>query len=525
MRLRRMRQLVFFGCITTLLAVSPSPTLAQNGRELIGGLLRDLIESEIDRQQQKQPGLRRSAPGGQPSANARQARTYFGQFRDESQQLANHLQRDARRIPGVRSHLDEVLRLRARTELLNQRYATPQSDATLRQDIQSLDRDWRMAAYHLNQLRDLPDPCRQSIRRLDDINQRCCGLFDIGPQFDRRDVVRLADALVAELHHLQRDVEFELRSNTKSRPLLLQLSRLEARAKLLSDSAADGDAFEVVVAEYRRVYNDWNGLSRRLESINDRHIDRTVDQIHEIHRALHEHLLLEVVVDRGRLQHLARQTQHRIEALSDAFSLALLAQIPEGQTLLESARIVFAESEYLVEAIARNAANDELCDHWQALAAGWREFSVCSQPIDSPRIRGLRREIDSMIDAMRQDLGVQIAFDRRTVLRVAAELEGIAQQTQFHVEQWRRRPGARVDDATIDRARRFAKDCRRLHEDCAARGVEREQLGRSCQRIANDWTQLRPGLLRCNTIDQSALRRVSDQATARLVRLQVMLER
>ncbi|MGI9428024.1 MAG: hypothetical protein ACR2NM_05160 [Bythopirellula sp.] len=500
-----------------------SPVHAQRGREVLGGLLRDLIESELSKQQQKQADRQQQATTATVSTKGNQARGYFGEFRGESQRLADQLQRDASGIPGVRSHLAEVLRLRERSDSLSRRYAQPQPDAVLVQDIRQLDRDWRLTAYHLNQLNGLPDPCRESIRRLDDINRRCCDLFDVGPQFDRRNVVRLFDALAAEIHHLERDVEFELRSESKARQLTLQLSRLEARAKLLSDSAAEGDSYNVMVAEYKHFLNQWNNLSRRLTGLGDRHIDRTIDQVHEINHALHEQLLLPMVVDRSRLNHQAKQASHRVELLTEAFSLGMLTRIPDGAALIDIARVLHEETNHILQAIANNATEDELGEHWQVLDTAWREFDHYAEKIDSPRIRGLRKEISALIDAMRQDLGVQLAFDRRTVIRLAAELEGIAEQTQFHINQWQRRPGAHVDADLFRDAKQLTQACRHLHEQCAG-SASQQHLARDCRELAEAWTRLRPRLLACNTVDQIALRRISDQANARLVRLQVMLE-
>lgn len=139
------------------------------------------------------------------------------------------------------------------------------------------------------------------------------------------------------------------------------------------------------------------------------------------------------------------------------------------------------------------------------------------------QFRGLRKEISALIDAMRQDLGVQLAFDRRTVNRLAAELEGIAEQAQFHLGQWQRRPGASVDADLLRDAQQLTRDCQRLHEQCAGRATQ-EHLARDCRQLAEDWSCLRPRLLACDGIEGQALRRIADKANARLVRLQVMLD-
>ena len=504
---------------------------AQNARQVVGGLLRELLESELERRDRNEEN--RTGPidfERRPENDARgisdksnRARGYFRSFTTESQQLARLLEQEARTTPGVRSHLDEVLKLRARADFLSQRYAQPQPDRVLLQDIQQLDRDWRLASYHFGNLPGLSNPCQQKIKRLDEINRQCCQLFDLGPQFDRREVVRLASALAAELNHLERDVEFELRSSPQARELISQLRRIEARAKLLGDSAADGDSYELVVAEFKRFVEQWTNLSRRLDRFNDRHIDRTVEEVHEINRRLHEQLLLPIRIDRSHLTHLTNQANRRLETLTESMTLAMLAELDNASGILDATRILCREMAHLQEAVAQNAPEAQLCEIWQVLDSAWREFDVYAQPIQSGRIRGLRQEIAALLDAMRRDLGVELTLDYRELLRLAAELEGITEQAEFHVEQWRRRPGARVDDRLGRDLQRFVSNCHRLHEDCAD-GVRQDQLARQCRELAEGWTRLRPQLLACNTADRHALRRISDQATQRLVRLQVMLE-
>ena len=151
----------------------------------------------------------------------------------------------------------------------------------------------------------------------------------------------------------------------------------------------------------------------------------------------------------------------------------------------------------------------------KALANRWipvgESLITTPKPIDSPRIRTLRQEITGELEAVRQALGVQLAFDRNKVVRLIAELEGIAEQAQYHVAQWQRRPGANVDASMIRAAKKLIQDCHRLHEGCVA-SMTREQLARDCRKLAQDWSKLRPQLMACKTIDKHTLRRIADDA-------------
>ena len=512
---------------TMLYFATPNIAEAQDGK-FIGGLLRELLESQLERKLRKQQAARPQLVVPQQrrdvaiSVNARKARGYFNSFGTESAQLVKLLRQDAARVPGVRRHLDQVLKLQTRCELLNTRYAKVQTDALLLEDIRELDRDWRMVNHRVSRLRGLSNNCKQSLGRLDEINTQCCALFDVGPQLNRREISRLSVALAAELEHLERDVAHELQSQPGARKWILELRRTAVRAQLLSDSALDGDSADSIALEFKQFMKSWTMLSRTLNTSNDRHVARTVEQINEITRGLHEQLWLPIGIDREQITLLATRTSERVKALNDTFSLSMLTELTDGPAILGAAKALNVETAHICESVAGNRSDDDLISHWQELATAWNEYDHYTQAIDSPGIRRLRQEISLNIEAMRQGLGVELVFDRRDVVRYAAELEAIAEQAQHHVGQWQRRPGANIDAGLIRSAKKLIADCHHLHEECSGR-ASREHLARDCNKLARDWSKLRPQLMTCRTVDQRTLERISDDATSHLIHLQTML--
>lgn len=530
-----LRQFRWLPAVLICLLTAANCVQAQQGRDILGGLLQDLLRSTIDRDNQPPPrpyddsrlllpgerSAQQQAPKTVPPVVLQASRQYRA-FSQEAMRLTRLLRRDARRVPGVSSHLNEVLQIQARAQLMGDRFSTPQKKDFILDNIRALDRDWRTTSYHLRQL-SIGDPCVQSITRLDALNKECCDLFDLQPQLNRRELVRLADALAAELNHLVRDVEYELQTRAGSRRLLMQLRRSEAKAKLFGDSVADGDRLEIVVAEFQDFYQNWLQLSHELEDFNDRHVDRTVEQIHAINRSLHDFLRIPLGIDRTHINHLATNLRTRIKSLNDAFSLSMLTELPNAAAVLRSAQTLTNEVAGLCECITNTAPEEELIEHCQTMDAAWREFGTYTQPVSSPRIRTLRQEISDNIYAMREALGVRLVFDRREVLRAIAELEGIAEQAQYHIGQWQRRPGAQMDAQLIRLAQDMINEVHALHEGCT-NNLSRDELTRDCRRLSRNWAKLRPMLMACDTVDQRTLHRISDEATAKLIHLQTMLE-
>ena len=533
-------------CATMIVAICQgmfaTPSFAQNGRDLLGGLLNELVRSQIERRERKrregrpnlqptqpfpdrlQPGPNRPAPAPRPvtlTPKMKKAQGYFASFATESDRLAFQLNQQSRTVPGVRTHLDKVLRLKARSALMQQRYSQPTQGHVIVDDIRELDREWRTASYQLNQL-NLNATSKQAITRLDGLNRQSCELYNVAPQIDQREFVRLVDSLAEEFHHLERDVNSELRGNPNSYQFVFSIRRLGKRASLLADSVNDRSPYDAVVSEFKQLVSEWSPIARSVDGFNDRHIDRTSDDIHELIRAIHQQLWLPIGIDREHLQHLGTVTQQHLKELHDMLPLSLLIDLQDGPQILASARAVRNATQHMCGCLDGNDSVEDLAEDWVELDKSWREFDHYTQTVDAPRLRSLRQEISGHIDAMRQGLGVQLVFDRRAVVQAAAELDALAEQARFHLQQWQRRPGSNVDQSVILAASRIIEDCHHLHEECA--GTEtREHLARDCQKLVKSWTKLRPQLATCQTIDRVALQRISDDATVKLIQLQTML--
>ena len=512
-----------------------APTASAQPAKILDGLLQDLLESQVERRQPRQrdqadesllvPGRRSNrqvAPDRVPPVVMTASRSY-AEFAEDAGRLVRRLRSESRTIPGVSSQLDDVLTLETRARLMSQKFSRPQKEDFILDNIRALDRDWRTTAHRLERIRGLSDDCRRMVTSLNNLNQRTCGLFQLQPQLDRRALVRLVDSLAAELHHLERDVEYEVRSQSQVRRLVTRIRRAEAKIRLLSDSIADGDAAEIVVETFRQFLGEWKSLSQQLVAFHDRHIDRTIEQVRQINRQVQEHLRMSVGVDREHVQALAAGTREHVNELGDAYSLSMLWAMPNPEVVVKAARQLVIESQHLCEEVESDRTDEHLVEHWGRLEQAWRTFEQHSQAVGSTRIRTLRRQISGNLEALRQTLGVQLMFDRSLVVRAVAELEGIAEQAQLHIAHWQRRPGARFDAGLIRASDGLIQDIHHLHE-AAAGSASRAELTLACQQLAQKWGQLRPLLMACRTIDQRALRRIADDGTEKLIHLQTLLE-
>lgn len=510
-----------------LALTSSQMALAQDGK-IIGGLLRELIEGEMRRREQmlRERGLPSNVVpprNSQLPNNVRQAQGLYTSYANEANNLTRLAQAEVGRVPGLRNCLDELSKLSAMANSVAQSFRQPIAEQIAIDDVQSVDSQWRLTKYRLEQVTGLPPNIRNSMNEVDRLNRRCCEIFDVEPRINQQEVVRLLDSLAAEIHHLERDVEYAARFNARARETVMRLRRLETRARLLSDSAAASERYDVLVAEYQAFDSEWRSISLDLDSLNDRYIDRTVEEIRGISASLREQLWLQTQLDRKHFQHLADATGRSVQLLLQSINLEVLLTLPNPEQVLLAAKNLERMTKDMCECAARSSSVEDLVAHWQELDVAWQAMLSGVQALRVEGIQNLLASIDGQLEAMRQTLGIQLIFDPQQVIQYAAQLEGISEQIAFHAVQWQRQRNSNATGYAIGLANEFRNEARKFHAGCAA-GKSQQQLFNQCIQVTRKWAELQPELLKCNSSDRNALMRLGDATTKNLAHLQALLQ-
>lgn len=507
------------------LLVLSLPTLLVGSAAAQGGLLeklmRDLLESQ--RQRQEEPVRPQVVIASADNATTADLRGRLQAFSTETEVLSKALRSEVRKNRAVAPFLVQMVRVKSRADLLNRQYAKTPPQAVVLAGLKELDQEWRDTAYRLGQIPGLSPPCVESIGRLDELCRACVSPYEVFPQLDRREVARLADSLAAELHHLERDIEYAVRSRGQTRGLLIRLQRAEGLAKLISDAAFQNDPSKVVRSTFKRFARDWQPLAAELAGIGDRHVRRSLTAAEERVTALRIQLRVKQEIDRGRLAALALSAQQGVRAACAAVPLSALLDQPAAANLLVAAQDVDREAAAMQACVAAGESDADLTEHWRALNASWSRFESLIDPLTLPKARRPRQDVVGCLNDLRGVIGITNAFDRRVVTQYAAGLASTASEAQRRVALWRTRPGARLDAAMIREADGVIADCQRLHQRCVGE-VPPAELAKDCRRLAQRWSDLRPRLLECNTADQRVLRRLSDTGTNQLIQLQAVLD-
>lgn len=519
--------------LALLIAFAAGPQSAPAQGKLLEQLMRDLLESQRERQQQpapqretrRSPATRTIASRGptRPPVRTEAVRGELQQFSNGADQLFKQLRDEVRRNPSVAPFLVQVMRAKSRADMLDRSFEQGRPEAEVLVELLEFDREWRDTAHRLGAVRGLSEGCRKSCDRLTQLCSACCGHFELKPQIDHREASRLADALVAELRHLERDIRYDVRPHNKARRLVVEVQRVQALAELIGEAAYQGADTDVLADEFRQYARQWRPIARELNALGSPHLDRTLAEIRNANRGLRTCLRLQERLDLERVRALAHTTQELLLGYCDRLTLGALLRQPNAAEIVVAAQRLQREAEALCQCAGGQASEADLVEHCVSLDNAWRDFDALSTPLVTRSHRAAREGVLVRLDELRGTLGVRVAVDRDRIAHVAAQLASVANEAERRVGVWSQRPGARIDAATIRSAKRLIDECQALHEQCV-RQTPVDKLARDCHHLAEHWAELRPQLMRCDTVDQRVLRRLADDASARLIELQGLLD-
>ncbi len=512
--------------LAAMLAICTVPLAAQesrreSGRQLVEGLLRILVDSQLDRVRNQD---RRPAPAQVPVELTR-ARETLRLFSQQSGGLVRQL--NVRSAPSgqVRRLIGAAMQVNAnasRLAALSQRVGAV---AELQDGVRSLNRDWRLLSHHLGQVDNLPADCVRAVGTLDELDERLCQLCSVTPQVDYQQFGRVTASIDADLVRLIQDIESELARTAQCARLMVEGGRVLQECRALGVAARRRQPTETLVSQLNVFYPAWRRFSTNVNRVGNRFLERDVRRIDEHVASLHELLWLSQPVDYVRLTHLTEVLSSDVDHLFDAVSLNVLLDLRGSDGVLETASEFYGLCENFSFALESRAPLSEMRDSFQYLVEGWPELARCFRHAEQPEIVRSLSAIEDSFVTLRGALGIAPQVDWHLAAQRTAACERRAAQLR---EQLHRRV---LENARYDRTFRrrteqyvvgFEQAVDRLHQGL----VDRQQrtLEANCARVAEAWTQLDTQCLRkLSARDQRYFTSLQPQLTEDVVRLQAML--
>lgn len=519
------RRHVVVTCVCLALVCIPRSVSGQDrdaGKEVVKGLLRALVESQLERERGRndlRPG--NGAPPGQVTAEMSRLRPVVAGFSQETATLTALLNSDARRSFEVRAGLAEALRLQAAVGALKQQTDNERDHRVVLPAFASLNAEWKTLSHQLQSMSGISTQTRQCLSRLDTLDAQYCQILGIQEQFDGRDLVRAADALAAEYRLMADEISYAPNASGQRSRLVDNLRRLQDRSQLLANMASDRVPFRTVASEYQSLYQAWQQVRPELSSYNGRAVARSVARIQEAHRAIHELLRLDFGFDQGQVQQLAGNLQREVSDLFRSITLEQMMVLRDHKAIVTAADALAGSAENLTDVVVRQESQAAVGEAWLYLDEAFRLFALYVAPIQVPETRRRLDGVAQSLETLRLSIGVSVAFDQRAVYQQAAILHSQADRIQDSVRLWQARP-VKPDRAIVQETDLLETRCRELEGLCSS--SRQLVMARSrCHDVMLQWQSLRPRLLECRTEERASLESLADSFTAELVRLTTML--
>jgi hypothetical protein len=251
-------------------------------------------------------------------------------------------------------------------------------------------------------------------------------------------------------------------------------------------------------------------------------VSRTAARILETHRTIHQLLRLEFTFDQMMVQKMSGTLERELTELYRSITLEQLMSLTDNRSLPAVADELFGTAQNLTDVVTRKEALPAVGEAWLYLQERWELFEFYTVSIQTPEIRRRIEGVSQSIDILQDAIGVTVTFDRRTLSRQAATIEGLADHLQATVRRWLSRPGQQ-DVSLGTQFQRFSERCHEMTQFVAT-GRDQGTLVLKCDEIIAEWQQLRTALSRCETEEKESIEQIIDEFIPALIRLRTMLE-
>jgi len=511
----------------SLLTIPPA-CHAQSGEDIAKGLLRALLESQLEKSRRKADSRFSPPPPGRPgfggppaeTQEILQLRPISASLSQESATLVTLLQTDARRSFAARPFLADAIRLQASAAALRQRTAGIRSHLLVQDDFRGFNNDWSALSFHLNECQGISNQTRACMKRIAALDQKYCALLGIQEQFNNRELVRAAYTLTTYTTDLIDDVRDTYRPGNRHRQVVRDVGRFAQKADYFASQVSQGNPYATVVSSLQDLYEDWRQLESRLAEYNGHSTTRTASRIQQSFRDIHDLLRLEIGLNNDQVLHLVHTIDTEVSDIFRAITLEQLMTLPDSQAVPGAADALYGTVQNLDDLIRRDQNPQEIGEAWVYADEAWKEFEYFLGPIQNPQTAVRLRKIGDSMRSLKQALGVTVQYDRQALVRSASTMEFLTNQLLRTVQKWHQRSGQNRQLQV--RIQQLEAALNRIEQSLAAGGNQRNHLRDVDQAIAQ-WQQIRPELKACDTAERIELEQLAGRITSEGIRLRTML--
>jgi hypothetical protein len=503
-------------------------------RQFVGDLLKTLIESQQDRDpvptQPGRPNLR-PFPGHdhrptQPlTPNMISARAKMQAWERESDQFVNMLRMEEQRLPRVRPLLADALTTNASIKSLRANMGRVHSLDPLTDSFCQIDAQWRLLNHKLSQVNGLKSECVACIRRMATFDADLCGLFNVQPQFNRRELARYCNQMASSLQHLIQDVRYDMPGHPQFRVIISECQRLYARLNESGRLIERGD-YDSITRIYQRSVKDWRKLKYKLIATPHGRIQRNVHRIESIGSHIAELLWLPADLDREYLRIVVQSMERDVSLAFQQVTLQDILNCKTPGAVLACANDFQRQCGRFSSKLKSNADVETLSWDFKQFSNQWRDMNTHLTGFSSPTISRAVGQVDTGFQALQTVFGDGPLIDRGTMIEICADLDQLSYRLQDVVLARTRNGYEPVFQSQIcDLARAFQRSIHEMHEHSLSNRRHDASASADVATALEVWSRLRPLLKKCKGEDRQVMRQLRARIEPLMVKLQVIFTR
>lgn len=520
-------------CFQDIVAAQVTDQRRANRRTFVDGLLRGLLESQLEQAEQpRQPGQRPAFPqprvqpiptnhdlGRRPTpvtsnGNIVVVRKALRDWSGQCDYLIDGLRQLELTKPTVRPLLADALQIRVNIDLLGRQAAKVPHERYLTQDFLPVDRQWRLLNHHLQGMPVVAQQFRQCIDLCNGFDQQLCGAFGIGPQFDDQQVLQLASQMSTNLNHLAQNIRYEVREEPASSNMIRQCHALHSIVQQ-SPSVIRRKDYNGVVALYKGALGKWRTLSREISQWPSQRLRHDVQDIESIGRQLQDELYMPYQLDREFLAQLSSNIGVSSGSVFRQISLQDLLTMENPTAILNLAKAFQKQCDRFSGSIRKNTAPEQLATEFAVFESDWRGMLKQCSVLTKPELKLELDEINYSMQTLHEAFGSQPLLNHDSMLRVAADLEFLSHE---------------MENLCSDAPSRVSRPIQAFHERCFEFNqrtvAERlyEPKPAQLNKMFSSWGQLKNALTGYNGSNAASLKAYRRQIEPLMVKMQVVYQ-
>lgn len=431
----------------------------------------------------------------------RQLATLMKEVLDESARLYTALEADFRRNQNLRPMLTDLLRLRTRANQLNQDLAANVALSFIVTDFRQLDADWRLYSHRMSQTVGLSTATRQSMDRIDRLDQQIGKLFQIEPTLDRRELQRQLALLETALYNMGEDLRRDMSNPTRNAQLISNARRLEQQITRIEDLVIGNLPYERIVTEYNNFKRSWATMLEQLRTVSNTNVARSIRRVIDADSRVNELLWIENTTSRAQLKQTTETLLRDVDEFYNRTPLKLLLAFKNAGSTLQVADDFYGTVVNFKDNLDRNESDRQLIDSYRYVEEYGAVFVRTFSTMRSQAAIVVLREIEDGIADLRRQLrlgGTVSQVDTRRLTPVVASLANLADQLDHEVILWMNaeRPSDRT--AITAAATAFFRRAERLNMMLDSQPTLTE-LRREADALFQEWRTIYNYLGQCRT--------------------------